>query len=147
MIFSRTLVRTLSKTSMSSYLFYSQNISFRGLLSVVCYFLSGDYRCYLVTLVLVFLLVSFPSPLGPNCITILSVGSSSLMAKPSKLVLVDHLNRRVTNDRDSPCRPKAESSYPRLGTQSSKHDWHILHDTTKNEVPPCRLKSRIPYNK
>ena len=28
-----------------------------------------------------------------------------------------------------------------------KHDWHILHDTTKNEVPPCRLKSRKPYNK
>ena len=28
-----------------------------------------------------------------------------------------------------------------------KHDWHILHDTTKNEVPPCRLTSRKPYNK
>ena len=28
-----------------------------------------------------------------------------------------------------------------------KHYWHILHDTTKNEVPPCRLKSRKPYNK
>ena len=28
-----------------------------------------------------------------------------------------------------------------------KHDWHILHDTTKNEVPPCTLKSRKPYNK
>ena len=26
-------------------------------------------------------------------------------------------------------------------------DWHILHDTTKNEVPPCRLMSRKPYNK
>ena len=24
---------------------------------------------------------------------------------------------------------------------------HILHDMTKNEVPPCRLKSRKPYNK
>ena len=28
-----------------------------------------------------------------------------------------------------------------------KHAWHILHDTTKNEVPPCRLKFRKPYNK
>ena len=28
-----------------------------------------------------------------------------------------------------------------------KHDWHIPHDTTKNEVHPCRLKSRKPYNK
>ena len=28
-----------------------------------------------------------------------------------------------------------------------KNYWHILHDTTKNEVSPCRLKSRKPYNK
>ena len=28
-----------------------------------------------------------------------------------------------------------------------KHDWHILHDTTNIEVPPCRLKSRKHYNK
>ena len=28
-----------------------------------------------------------------------------------------------------------------------EHEWHILHDPTKNEVPPCRLKSRKPYNK
>ena len=28
-----------------------------------------------------------------------------------------------------------------------KHKCHILHDTTKNEVPPCRLKSSKPYNK
>ena len=48
---------------------------------------------------------------------------------------------------DSRCRPKAESSHPRLGTETVKHDWHILHDTTNNEVPPCRLKSRKPYNK
>ena len=34
-----------------------------------------------------------------------------------------------------------------LGQKSVKHDWHILHDTTKNEVPPGRLKSRKPYNK
>ena len=27
-----------------------------------------------------------------------------------------------------------------------KHYWHCLHDTTKREVPPCRLKSRQPYN-
>ena len=34
-----------------------------------------------------------------------------------------------------------------LARKAVKHDWHILHDTTKNEVPPCRLKSRKPYNK
>ena len=34
-----------------------------------------------------------------------------------------------------------------LAWKAVKHDWHILHDTTKNEVPPCRLKSRKPYNK
>ena len=34
-----------------------------------------------------------------------------------------------------------------LARKTVKHDWHILHDTTKNEVPPCRLKSRKPYNK
>ena len=34
-----------------------------------------------------------------------------------------------------------------LARKAVKHDWHILHGTTKNEVPPCRLKSRKPYNK
>ena len=34
-----------------------------------------------------------------------------------------------------------------LARKAVKHDWHILPDTTKNEVPPCRLKSRKPYNK
>ena len=34
-----------------------------------------------------------------------------------------------------------------LARKAVKHDWHILHDTTKSEVPPCRLKSRKPYNK
>ena len=34
-----------------------------------------------------------------------------------------------------------------LARKAVKHDWHILHDTTKNEVPPYRLKSRKPYNK
>ena len=34
-----------------------------------------------------------------------------------------------------------------LARKAVKHDWHILHDTTKNEVPPCRLKSRKPCNK
>ena len=33
-----------------------------------------------------------------------------------------------------------------LARKAVKHDWHILHDTTKNEVPPCILKSRKPYN-
>ena len=31
-----------------------------------------------------------------------------------------------------------------LAWKAVKHEWHILHDTTKNEVPPCRLKSRNP---
>ena len=34
-----------------------------------------------------------------------------------------------------------------LARKAVKRDWHILHDTTKNEVPPCRPKSRKPYNK
>ena len=34
-----------------------------------------------------------------------------------------------------------------LARKPVKHDLHILPDTTKNEVPPCRLKSRKPYNK
>ena len=34
-----------------------------------------------------------------------------------------------------------------MARKAVKHDWHILHDTTKNEVPPCRLNSRKPYNK
>ena len=34
-----------------------------------------------------------------------------------------------------------------VAKKALEHDWHILHDTTKNEVPPCRLKSRQPYNR
>ena len=34
-----------------------------------------------------------------------------------------------------------------LTRKAVKHDWHILHDNPKNEVPPCRVKSRKPYNK
>ena len=34
-----------------------------------------------------------------------------------------------------------------LARKAVKYDWIIMHDTTKNEVPPCRLKSRKPYNK
>ena len=49
--------------SMSSNLFDFRYISFRGLLSVMCYFLSGSYRCCLATLVLVFLSVYFLSSL------------------------------------------------------------------------------------
>ena len=33
-----------------------------------------------------------------------------------------------------------------LARKAVKHDWHILHDTTQNEVPLCRPKSRKPYN-
>ena len=31
-----------------------------------------------------------------------------------------------------------------LARKAVKDDWHILHDTTNNEVPPYRLKSRKP---
>ena len=34
-----------------------------------------------------------------------------------------------------------------LARSAVKHDWHILHDTTKNEVPPRKLKSHKPSNK
>ena len=34
-----------------------------------------------------------------------------------------------------------------LARKAVKHDWHILHDTTNNEVPPCRLMSRKLDNK
>ena len=34
-----------------------------------------------------------------------------------------------------------------LARKAVKHDWYILHDTTKNEVTPRRLNSRVPYNK
>ena len=49
----------------------------------------------------------------------------------------------------APCGPKAEGSHPRLGAESSETrlEHPARHDTTKNEVPPCRLKSRKPYNK
>ena len=56
---------------MSSNLVYSRNISFQGLLSEMCFFLSGDYRGCLATLVLVYLLVSFLSSLTslqPTCV-------------------------------------------------------------------------------
>ena len=33
-----------------------------------------------------------------------------------------------------------------LARKAMKHDWYILHGTTKKEVPLCRLKSRKPYN-
>ena len=34
-----------------------------------------------------------------------------------------------------------------LARKAPKHDLNIMHDTTKNEVPPCRLKSRKSHNK
>ena len=34
-----------------------------------------------------------------------------------------------------------------LARKAVNHDWNTLHVTTKNEVPPCRLKSRKTYNK
>ena len=42
---------------------------------------------------------------------------------------------------------KRKAAILALARKAVKHDWHVLHDTTKNEVPPCRLKCRKPYNK
>ena len=41
---------SVNKKSVSSNLFDSRKMSFRGLLSMMCSFLSGGYRCYLFTL-------------------------------------------------------------------------------------------------
>ncbi|KAJ8398711.1 hypothetical protein AAFF_G00419080 [Aldrovandia affinis] len=34
-----------------------------------------------------------------------------------------------------------------LARKAQKYDWHILHKATTTPAPPCRLKSRHPYNK
>ncbi|KAJ8395764.1 hypothetical protein AAFF_G00030010 [Aldrovandia affinis] len=34
-----------------------------------------------------------------------------------------------------------------LARKAQKYDWHILHKATTRPAPPCRLKSRHPYNK
>ena len=47
----------------------------------------------------------------------------------------------------APAGLKRKAATLALARKAVKYDWHILHDTTKNEVPPCRLKSRKPYNK
>ena len=47
----------------------------------------------------------------------------------------------------APAGVKRKATTLALARKAVKHDWHILHDTTKHEVPPCRLKSRKPYNK
>ena len=45
------------------------------------------------------------------------------------------------------CQVLPRHQHTALAQKAVKHDWHNLHDTTKNELPPCRLKSRKPYNK
>ena len=34
-----------------------------------------------------------------------------------------------------------------LTRKSGRHEWYTMRDTTHNEVPPCRLNSRQPYNR
>ncbi|KAJ8401557.1 hypothetical protein AAFF_G00378740 [Aldrovandia affinis] len=34
-----------------------------------------------------------------------------------------------------------------LARKAQKYDWHILNKATTTPAPPCRLKSRHPYNK
>ena len=47
----------------------------------------------------------------------------------------------------APAGLRRKASTLALARKAVKHDWHILHNTTKNEVPQRRLKSRKPYNK
>ena len=47
----------------------------------------------------------------------------------------------------APAGLKRKAATLELARKAVKHDWHILHDMTTNEVPPCRLKTRKPYNK
>ena len=48
----------------------------------------------------------------------------------------DHLEQKSTHGR--------EAAILVLARKAVKRDLHILPDTTKNEVPPCRLKSHQP---
>ena len=47
----------------------------------------------------------------------------------------------------APARLRRKAATLVLTRKAVKHDWHIMHDTTKKEVPACRLKSCKPYNK
>ena len=47
----------------------------------------------------------------------------------------------------APAGLRREAATLALAWKAVKHDWDILHDTTNNEVHPCRLKSRQPYNR
>ena len=70
---------------------YHRNISFRELLSEMCSFLSGNHRCCLATLALVFLLVSFPSSLTSSQPSALTLPLSPHdIVKPSKFVLANY---------------------------------------------------------
>ena len=47
----------------------------------------------------------------------------------------------------APAGLRREAATLALARKAVKHDLHILPDTIKNEMPPCRLNSRKPYNK
>ena len=49
----------------------------------------------------------------------------------------------------APADPRRKTDTLALARKAVKHDGHILHDNdnTKNEVPPCKLKSRQPFNR
>ena len=47
----------------------------------------------------------------------------------------------------APAGLRREAATLALARKAQKHDGHLLHNTTTTAAPPCRLKSRHPYNK
>ena len=66
---------------------------------------------------------------------------------PYLVVSSRHLFSSPCLSRDSPAGIRRKAATLTFARKAVNHYRHILHDTTKNEVPPCRLKSRKPYNK
>ncbi|KAL7383791.1 hypothetical protein ABVT39_017730, partial [Epinephelus coioides] len=55
-----------------------------------------------------------------------------------------HLNNR---EAIAPASLRRDAATLALARKAQKYDWHILHKATTTPAPPCRLKSRHPYNK
>ena len=75
------------------------------------------------------------------------MSQSTALCGPYLVVSSRHCVPAPCLSRDSPCRPKAESSHPCLGTEGSER--RLAHPARhdKERSAPCRLKSRKPYNK
>ena len=50
-------------------------------------------------------------------------------------------------NRDTPAGLRRKAVTLAMALKAVKQDWHILHDTTTNEVPSFRLKFRQPYDR